>query len=132
MEPVTTAIVAAVSAGVAGGTKEVVGKAISDTYNKLKGVLQEKFGAASDLVEAVDRLEKKPDSSARVQMVQEEVVASRANEIPEVLKAAHTLLDQIKDQPGGEQHIQTAIGSYIAQADRGGRASVNVNIPKEQ
>jgi uncharacterized protein YjbJ (UPF0337 family) len=50
MEPVTMAIVAAVRAGVAGGKKEVVGKAISDTY-KLKGVLQEKFGAASDLVE---------------------------------------------------------------------------------
>ena len=99
MEPVTTAIVAAVSAGVAGGTKEVVGKAISDTYGRLKGVLQKKFGAASDLVEAVDRLEKKPDSSDRVQMVQKEAVASRANEIPEVLKAAQTLLDQIKDQP---------------------------------
>ena len=131
MEPVTTAIVAAVSAGVAEGTKEVVGKAISDTYNKLKSVLQEKLGAASDLVEAVDRLEKKPDSSVRVQVVQEEVVASRANEIPEVLKAANTLLDQIKDQPGGEQHIQTAIGSYIAIADRGSTASVNVNMPKE-
>ena len=131
MEPVTTAIVAAVSAGVAGGTKEVVGKAISDTYNKLKGVLQEKFGAASDLVEAVDKLEKKPDSSARVQMVQEEVVASRANEIPEVLKAAHTLLDQIKDQPGGEQHIQTAIGIYIAQADHDSTATLNINRPKE-
>ena len=131
MEPVTTAIVAAVSAGVAGGTKEVVGKAISDAYNKLKGVLQEKFGAAGDLVEAVDKLEKKPDSSARVQLVQEEVVASRANEIPEVLKAAHTLLDQIKDQPGGEQHIQTAIGNCIAQADHDSTATVNINMPKE-
>jgi hypothetical protein len=131
MEPVTTAIVAAVSAGVAGGTKEVVGKAISDTYDKLKGVLLEKFGAASDLVEAVDRLEKKPDSSARVQVVQEEVVASRANEIPEVLKAANTLLDQIKDQPGGEQHIQTAIGSCIAQADQNSTATVNINRPLE-
>jgi hypothetical protein len=29
--------------------------------------------------------------------------------------------------PSAQQHIQSAIGSYIAQADRGGMAKVNVN-----
>ncbi len=40
------------------------------------------------------------------------------------------LLEQIKAQPGGEQHIQNAIGSYIAQADHGGTATVTVNHPE--
>jgi hypothetical protein len=49
-----------------------------------------------------------------------------------VNQAARELLEHVKAQPDGEQHIQNAIGSYIAQADRGGIAKVRVNQPKEE
>ena len=131
MDPITTAIVAALAAGVASGATEVGKKVVVDAYDTLKTAIKNKFGGDSDLVDAVDKLEKKPDSGGRKEVLQEEVAAAKADQDPEILKAAQDLIDQIKDQPGGEQHIQIAIGSYIAQADRGGTATVSVNQPKE-
>ena len=131
MDPVTMAIVAALAAGVAGGATEVGKKVVVDSYDALKAALKQKFGVSSDLAEAVEKLEKKPDSAGWKETLQEQVKATKADQDPDVLKAAQALLDQIKAQPSGEQHIQTAIGSYIAQADRGGTATVSVNQPKE-
>jgi len=41
-------------------------------------------------------------------------------------------LKQISMHPGGEQHIQNAIGSYIAQAEQGSSANVNVTHSQER
>jgi hypothetical protein len=132
MDPITTAIIAGVTAGVVGGTTEVGKKVIVDAYEALKAVLRQKCGLDSDLVEAVEKLEKKPDSAGRKETLKEEVEAAKADQDPDIVKAAQALLDQLKAQPGGEQHVQQiASGSYIAQASHGGTASVNVNQPKE-
>jgi len=127
MDPVTTAIAAALAAGAG----KVAEKAIVDAYDGLKAILKRKFGEQGDLAEAIKELEAKPESDGRKTTLREEVVNAKADQDPDVLKAALALLDQIKAHPGGEQHIQTAIGSYIAQADRSGTASVKVNQPKE-
>jgi hypothetical protein len=132
MEPITfTAILAALSVIAAGAGGAVGQNLATDAYEKLKATLRRRFGDDSDVVEAVDKLEQKPDSKGRKQTLQEEVEASGADQDPEVREAAQELLDQVKAQPGGEQHIQNAIGSYIAQADRGSTAAVNVNQPKD-
>ena len=72
MDPITTAIIAAL----ANLSKDV----IKDGYNALKAALKKKFGSESDLVDAVEGLEKKPDSKARQAMLQEEVAVVKANE----------------------------------------------------
>jgi hypothetical protein len=131
MDPVTTAIVAALTAGVIGGTTEVGKKVVLEAYGALKALLENKFGARSELVKAVKSLENRPDSAGRKTMVREEVATAKADQDSDVLAAAQALLDKIKEQPGGEQHVQMAIGSYIAQADRGGTATVTINQPKE-
>jgi disulfide oxidoreductase YuzD len=70
MEPITfTAIVAWISIGIATGATQAVGE---DAYQQLKAVLKRKFGDDSDIVEAVDKLEKKPDSEARKELLREE------------------------------------------------------------
>jgi hypothetical protein len=125
MDPVTTAIIAALSAGASSATTEVAKKAISDGYEGLKGLLQKKFGGDSDVVVAVEKLEGKPDSAGRQQVVAEELSATGADADAELLGAATTLLDQIKSQLGGT-HIQIAHGRNIAQADRGSTAIVTV------
>ncbi len=131
MDPITMAIVAAVTAGVTSGVTEVGKQAIVDAYHTLKRLLQQKFGGESKVVKAVEEVEGTPDSKGRQQTLQEEVAKAHADQYPELLQAAQRLLDQIKAQPGGEQHIQNAIGSNIAQADRGSTATVNVNRPPE-
>ncbi|HZD55247.1 MAG TPA: hypothetical protein VE136_00880 [Anaerolineales bacterium] len=131
MDPITTAIVAGITAGIGPGVTEASKKAIVDAYDGLKGLIRRKFGDRSELAEAVDKLEQRPDSAGRKETLKEEVERANAEKDPEVLAAAQALLEKIQAQPGGEQHIQAATGRYIAQADRGGTASVNVTHPKE-
>ena len=125
MDPVSAAIIAALVAGLAGGVKQTASQAVSDGYNSLKALLRKKF-ATHRVVSAVDDLEAQPESHGRQEVLQEEMQSSGAATDPEVLAAAQSLLDQIKTVPGGDQHVQNAVGSYIAQADRGGRANVRV------
>ncbi|MFL5591378.1 MAG: hypothetical protein ACJ797_06120 [Ktedonobacteraceae bacterium] len=130
MDPVTTAIVAALAAGAISAVTEAGKKTVADTYEALKSLLKKKFGHESELVKSVESLETRPDSTARKNLLQEEVIAAKADQDPDILQAAQALLNQISTQPDGVKHIQHAAGSYIAQADRGSTASVNVNQPR--
>jgi hypothetical protein len=132
MDPITTAIVAALSVGVMSGLTDTGKQLILDTYDGLKALLKKKFGSQSEVVKSVENFEARPASQSRQGMLQEEVEAVKADQDPDLLQAAYTLLNQIRAQPGGEQHIQNAIGSYIVQADRGSTASINVNHPREE
>jgi len=132
MDPVTIAILTAVATTIAQGAGQAVGvNVVNDAYAKLKQTLASKFGKNSDVVESVEALEAKPESTGRKETLREEVVASGADRDSEVRKAAQELLDAVAAQPGGEQHIQNAVGNYIAQADRGSTAEVRVNRPEE-
>jgi len=128
MDPITTAIMAALTLGVNAVEKKV----FVDAYETLKNLIKKKFGMQSKLVQAVEDLEAKPDSSARKEMLKEEVATAKADQDPDLRNAAETLLKQISVQSGGEQHIQNAIGSYIAQAERGSTANVNVTHSQER
>jgi hypothetical protein len=97
MDPITLAITAAL-----GNLGQNV---IQDAYNALKAALQHKFGVDSDLVEAVDKLERKPDSQARQAVLQEEVETAKANQDPELVKVAEALLEKLKDLSGGQVKI---------------------------
>lgn len=132
MEPVTMAIMAAITAGVAKGAADVGENLLTDAYAALKALLRRRFGDRSDLAKAVDELETRPASTARQQVLAEEVAASGADRDPELLAAATALLAQLQAQPGGGAHVQHAVGNYIAQADRAGRAEVNVNRAPDQ
>lgn len=127
MDPVTTAFIAAVAAGAAGGVGKVAEEAIVDGYNALKAALRRKFGAESEVAEAVEKVEAKPESAGRRETLKEEVAAAGADQDPELRQAAEGLLERLKAQPGGAESVQQiASGSYIAQASHGGTASVNV------
>jgi hypothetical protein len=131
MDPITTAILAAVSAGAIGGLTEVSKTAIADTYRKLKALLTKKFGEKSEVVQAVSGVETKPDSPGRKTTLQEELAAVKADQDPDLLYTAQALLQLMQTTYEGAQHIQTATGSYIAQADRGSNASVNIGRQPE-
>jgi hypothetical protein len=126
MDPITTAIVAALSAGAATGVTDVTKKAVVDGYDGIKWLVKKKFGNNSDAAEAIEKLQAKPDSLGRRQTLAEELKTVNAAEEPELLSAAQSLTKLIRALPQGEQHIQAACGTGIAQADRGGVASVNM------
>ncbi len=76
-------------------------------------------------------MEADPESRGRKLTLEEEVAKAKVDEHPEVRRAAQVVLDQFKALPGGQQHVQQAIGSYNAQADRGSTATVSVNQPRD-
>jgi hypothetical protein len=129
MEPVAAAIIAALTTGASSGATEVAKKAISDAYSGMKAIINKKFGGNSDVTEAIEKLQAKPDSSGRQQILAEELRATNASSDAELLEAARSLLEFIKTLPQGDQHIQNAVGTGIAQADQGSRASVSFATP---
>jgi hypothetical protein len=115
MDPITTAIVTAVGTGLA---KDV----IKDSYEALKAALKKKSGYESDLVDAVDKLEKKPDSEARKATIQEEVGIAKVNDDPEIVKLAQDLLKQLKvaESAGGSINIGGNVKGVVATNISGG------------
>jgi len=112
MDPITGAIVAALAAGVAAGTTEVGKKVIVDAYEALKAAIKKNYGPDSDVVEAVDNLEQKPDSQARQAVVAEEIADADLTQDPDLVKLAETLLDALKETSKGQE----AVSKYNIQA----------------
>jgi hypothetical protein len=131
MDPITTAIVAAIAAGVTSGVTEAGKQAIVDAYEALKTLLKKKFGGVSKVVKAVEEVEDTPYSKGRQQTLQEEVTKAHADTDPELVQAAQALLKELGLPLGSRLYSQTAIGNYIAQAQEGSSASVNVDRAKE-
>ncbi len=117
------------------GAGQAAGAAIvTEALGKLKGLLHRKSGDDERVEEAVDEVIAEPDSEGQRLVLAERLAASGADADPEVGAAARKLLEAVRAQPGGEQRVEnvmTAVGKYIAQADRAGRASVRVNRPEE-
>ena len=106
MDPITTAIVAALAAGALKAAGSVGEKAISDGYAALKAILVRKFGQQSEVVKAVEGVEARPASPGRGQTLQEEVTAAKLAQDNEILQAAQALQERVRSQPGGAQIIQ--------------------------
>ncbi len=126
MDPLTLAIVGAISAGAISGVTEVGKRAIADAYDGLKGLIKRKLGSDSKVVEAVGKLEEVSDSPSRQKSLADEIKKVGVDGDAELLAAAEALLDKIRNLPGGEQNIQSIVGNYNAQADRGSTATVNI------
>ena len=101
METIVTAIVAALSAGAAAGLTETSKTALTDAYHTLKNLLSKKFGAKSNVVQALDQLEAKPESVGRKETLQEEIHVVKAEQYDEVLAAAHHVLTLVHPQQAG-------------------------------
>jgi hypothetical protein len=92
MDPITTAIVAALA--------NLSKDAIKDSYSAFKSALQKKFGDKSDLLEAIDKLEKSPDRDDRQATVKTEIEIAKVSSDPDLLKLVQDLLDKISEHPG--------------------------------
>lgn len=116
------------------GAGQAVGAvAVQEAYRKLMGRVRGKAKDGGQAARAADELVADPDSEGRRAVLAEKLRASGVEGDPEVRAAAEELLGAVRAQPGGEQRVanaMTAVGKYIAQADRGGSASVTVTRPE--
>lgn len=105
METLTAAIMAAL------GNLGV--KAVGDAYEGVKTLVLRKFGAESDLADALKKLEKQPDAKWRQDALQGESEAAGADKDEEIMKAAQALLDAVKAQPGGAEAVQNIVKQIV-------------------
>lgn len=125
MDPITTAILTGAAANLSADV-------IKGGYNALKAALKKKFGEESDLVDAVNKLEKTPDRADRKATVQTEVEIAKANDDSALVQLAQNLLAQLKEQPGGQQVINQTISNVKYAATSGsGTASIG-NITEHE
>jgi len=113
MDPITTAILAAIGAGTAAGLTDATKKGIVDAYETLKSVIKRKSGVDSDLARAIEALEQKPQSKGRKTVLEEAVNDVKANEDIEITKSAHELLKQLEN----DREAKIALGHHIIQGN---------------
>lgn len=104
MEPITTAIIAALAS--------LAEPAVKDAYHALKELVVKTLGMDHEVVRAVSSLEEKPDSEGRRATLNEELAASEAAKDPAIAAATQALLDQLKRLPGSQENVrQTVTGN---------------------
>ena len=119
MDPISVAITTAL-----GNLGQSV---IKDAYDALKTALQKKFGLDSDLSQAVEKLEQKPDSNARQALLQEEVETSKAAENQELLQLAGSLIEKLETLSGGQVEILQEVNIKGNRNIVTGQGNVTVN-----
>jgi len=122
METLTTAIIAAL------GNLGV--KAVGDAYEGVKALVLRKFGADSDLAEAVKKLEQKPDAQGRQITLKDEAEAAGANKDAEIMKAVEALLAAVQAQPGGEKAVRDIIHQQVSGSGQIFSGSGNVTVTR--
>ena len=110
MELVLTAILGALT--------KLSDTAVRDAYEGLKDLIRRKFGGDSAIADAVDGVEKKPDSEARKGLLKEELADGEVDRHPELLAAAKALIDAVQALPDGKATIQNIRVSQHIQGDR--------------
>ena len=131
MDPITIAIVAALTVGATSGLTEVAKAMITDAYQGLKNLIKKKIGDKSHVITSIDVLETKPQSVGRQQTLNEEIVDAQLAQDQEILQTAHRLLNLIKAEPAGERHVQQVTGNYNAVVQGSGNATVHINQPEQ-
>lgn len=100
MDPITAALVAAIAAG----ATEVGKTAVVDAYNVVKALIKRKFGQ-TELPEAIEKLEKRPESKGRQETVQEEIEMVEADKDPEIIKEIEKLQEAIQQVPNVQEKL---------------------------
>lgn len=133
MDPITTALIAALTVGATSGVSDTAKRAIAEGYESLKGLVKKKLSPHGEVMEAIDKLQANPQSSPRQGVLAEEMAKTTAAKDPELLTASNVLLEIIRSLPQGEQHVQQiAHGIGIAQASGSSKASVNMSGVKRK
>ena len=101
-----------VTIGITAAVGKLSEQVIRASYTALKGMIVKKFGKSSEIVDAIDKLEKNPNSIGRRETLKEEISDSQANQDEDIKKAAEILIEKIKGEPDGQQiinHIQQSV-----------------------
>lgn len=134
MDPITSAIVAALSAGVTAGLTDTAKKLISDLYSSIKEMIQKKHGKDNKAIKAINDLENKSDFAPYQVSLQQRVSELKLDQDSELINLATKLLSAIQqsENKGNPQTNQNIYGNGNAVAGTGGTATINIQQPKSR
>ncbi len=101
MDPITTAIVAAVSAGVT----DVGKKAFTDVYQSLKDLIKSKFGEDNKVSKAIADLEDNRKSKGQQMVLAENMALEKADQDSELIKLSKQLFQALKETESGRRAV---------------------------
>jgi hypothetical protein len=101
--PITTAIVAAVSAI----RSDLVKSSVKVAYDGLKAAIRRKFGEASALSMAIEDLEANPMSKGQALVLEEKVANAKAAEDADVVQALSNLVTVLKEANIGDEAVRS-------------------------
>ena len=106
MDPITTAIVAALPAL----GSDLIKSSVKEAYVALKAMIRSKWGDTSPVASSVDALEENPKSKAQAEVLAEHVAAVNATGDADVMQALARLVDVLKkEEIGGPAVAQIAV-----------------------
>ncbi len=126
VEQITTAIIAALVSGI----NSIGGEAVKDAYSALKNKLVDVFSSDNNnnAVDALEKLEEKPESTARQELLKEEFEEVNLEQQPEhqedLLQLVNALLQKMDETDVG----RTALSKYNIQAQKIGIAGDNATV----
>lgn len=123
MEPITAAIVAALASGIGSATNT----AINDAYSALKTKLSDMLSSDSDAVDALQSLEKKPESSGRQNVLNEELLQANVEQSAEIKQLLKNLLKNLSQTKSGKK----ALSKYNISAYKIGVVGDNAHIKNQ-
>jgi hypothetical protein len=100
MDPVSV-IVSAIAMGASTALKATAGDVIKDSYRAFKELLLRKYGKHGDTAEAVEKLEKNPESQPRKDVLKEELTNAGAHKDQEVVDKSTELLKVLESKSPG-------------------------------
>ena len=105
MDPITTAIIAGVTASVTGDITAVGKKAIVDAYESIKKAVKSKFGKDSKLSKAITELEENPKSKGQQMLLAETMAMEKADQDPKLISIAEQLVQALNETEAGRRAV---------------------------
>lgn len=133
MEPISL-ILTALVAGAVAASKDVAEKGVKDAYEGLKALIKKRFTEQGnpDSSTILDKYEQKPEKTKA--LLEDELLESGLDKLEkddEIIKLAQSILNQVKEQPGGQKIINQNI-SNVKYAATSGSGSASISGITEQ
>ena len=117
MDPISL-ILAALGAGALAGAKDTAGTAVKDAYQGLKTLIKKKF-EGDVLGQAM--VDAKPEEIKQAEgLLKDKITKAGADQDQEIIKVTQDLLDQVKEQPGGQEIINQTQTNTVSGVTVGG------------
>lgn len=128
MDPITTAVVAAVLAGATKGVTETGKSIIVDSYKALKAKITQKFGPENKISKTIKDLEEEPDIKSLQALLTDRIKGENADKDEEILQLVYKLTEALKTTPEGKSAIKTVTINISDNAQVGVAGSEKITI----